>query len=329
MINPRIFWSLISCVALVSLSACRDDELVYYRTPGQPVTPVTSQVPIKQVIGDSQVDILWVIDNSGSMSTFQREVINNTDLFMQEFTKGQQLSWTMGLISTDVTDRPYIGFTPGNLLNWQTPNPVYEFQRAVGLLGTFGSGVEQIFEPIRRSLDAYPGFARKDAYLAIISVTDAEEQSIMSSQDFLQYLQTKKGSLSRSIFYGAFGADDLGCTLGEGWNYARGKYEAVVQATRGRYFPICTSTFGRDLAELGKDLVKRITQPMIRLSKRPKVPSIRISFKGRVLPGGLKENGGYWIYDFDSNAIIFHDLEFAPGDTESVDLSYQEDDGLP
>lgn len=328
MMNSRKLCGVLGLASLMALSSCKEDEFVFFNTPGKPVPPVTSKVPIKQVIGDSQVDILWVIDNSGSMSTFQREVINNTDLFMQEFVKDKHLSWTMGLISTDVTNRPYIGFAPGDLLNSQTPNPVLAFQRAVGQLGTYGSGYEETFEPIRKNLESYPAFARKDAYLAMISVTDADEQSAMSSQVFLQYLQSKKGSLSRAIFYGAFGADDLGCRNGEGWNYSRGKYEAVIQATQGRYFPICTSTFGKDLAALGTDLVKRVTQPMIRLSKRPKISSIRVSFQGRALPGGLKEDGGFWVYDFDANAIVFHDLDFAPGDTETVDVSYQEDDGL-
>jgi hypothetical protein len=323
---------LLSASSVLALSACKEDEFVFFRQPYQPVPPVSTQIPIKQVIGDSQVDILWVIDDSGSMSSYQQEVINNTALFMQEFTKDKHLSWSMGLISTDESRLPLIGFTPATLLNSQSPNPVSLFQNAVRGLGTYGSGYEKTFVPIQKHLDAYPGFMRKNAYLAIITVTDAEEQSGTSSTSFLQYLVAKKGDLNRTIFFGAFGAYDLGCTAGSGegiWNYVDSPYEDVVQATRGRVFPICTQTFGKDLSELGKDLVKRVTQPMIRLAKRPKISSIRVSFKGQVLPGGLKEDGGFWIYDFDGNAIVFHDLDFAPGDTETVDVSYQEDDGLP
>jgi hypothetical protein len=314
-------------LALAS-SGCKDDEFVFFRLPAQPAPPIQSSVPIREAVRESKVDILWVIDNSGSMSTFQREVIANTGVFMQEFVK-DSLQWSMGLISTDPSDLPYIGFTPTTLLNYLTPNGVGLFQGAVGRLGVGGSGYEQTFAPIQKHLDAYPSFTRKDAYLAVISVTDAEEQSGMTSAEFLQYVAVKKGAPNRTIFYGALGADDLGCRLGEGWNYSGSKYEDVVLATGGRVFPICTTTFGKDLAALGNDLVRWVSRPMIRLSKRPKVSSVRVSFEGRLLPGGFKEDGGFWLYDFDANALVFHDMDFAPNNDDVVDVSYQEDDGLP
>ncbi len=52
-------------------------------------------------------------------------------------------------------------------------------------------------------------------------------------------------------------------------------------------------------------------------------------YKGEDLKGGLKEEKGYWLYDFDLNAILFHDLNFAPGDKEEVTVEYREDDGAP
>ena len=326
--NRKIALFFLIPLLAVAWSGCKDDEFVFFRMPVQPAPPIQARVPIREAVRETKVDILWVIDNSGSMSTFQTAVINNTGVFMQEFVK-DNLQWSMGLISTDVLDPPFIGFTPTTLLNYLTPNGIVLFQSAVRRLGVGGSGYEETFDPIEKHLNAYPSFIRKDAYLAIISVTDADEQSNMNSQEFLQYIATKKGVPNRTIFYGALGATDLGCRDGEGWNYAFSKYETVVQATGGKVFPICTPTFGKDLAALGNDLVRWVSRPMVRLTKRPKVSSIRVLFEGRLLPGGFKEDGGYWFYDFDANALVFHDMDFAPDNDDVVDVSYQEDDGLP
>ncbi len=60
---------------------------------------------------------------------------------------------------------------------------------------------------------------------------------------------------------------------------------------------------------------------------RPKPGTLFVRYKGQDLPGGPKEDGGYWFYDFELNAIVFHDLDFAPGDTEQVEIEVKEDDG--
>ena len=71
-----------------------------------------------------------------------------------------------------------------------------------------------------------------------------------------------------------------------------------------------------------EDLVTRVERPYIALKERPLTSSIRVTYKGAILSGGLLEDGGYWIYDFDLNRIVFHNLNFAPGDTEEVTVSY-------
>ena len=55
-----------------------------------------------QLSEEGKVDIVWVIDNSGSMSSIQQSVIQNANLFIQEFTKIRGLDWRMALVSTSV-----------------------------------------------------------------------------------------------------------------------------------------------------------------------------------------------------------------------------------
>jgi hypothetical protein len=39
---------------------------------------------------------------------------------------------------------------------------------------------------------------------------------------------------------------------------------------------------------------------------------------GAEIPGGTAEKGGYWLYDFDLNAVVFSRLDFAPDENAKV-----------
>jgi len=312
------------------LVGCGKDQLVFFDNP-DPAPEVTVHHTLKEMVGNQFADILWVIDNSGSMDNYQQSVIQNASLFINEFTQKKTLNWKMGLLSSDIGENPYLGFAPGDELLSSSPDPVLRFQNAVSNLDTWGSGYEMFFDPIVKQMSQYPNFGRKAATLAIIFVTDAEEQSgTNDAQLFLDFLKIQKTSLTSVVVYGVFAANDLGCRSDEGfWNYAGSEYEEVIKATQGKVYPICSPDFGKNLADLGKDLVSRLTNPSIKLKVRPKIRTLEVLYQGKKLKGGLKENGGFWIYDFEAGSIVFHDTSFAPDDNESVEIRFEPDDGLP
>lgn len=278
---------------------------------------------LKELKGESRVDILFVIDNSGSMGSYQQALIKNADTFINTFVSGGGLDWKMGIISTDTMNAPFIGFTPATELTYKTVDNVKLFKNAVGKLGTSGDAIEKTFAPIMKHIPAYPSFLRSNAMLALIMITDAEEQSNTSAQDFLDFLMVTKGSLKKVVTYGVFAPQDFGCSIGDSyWNYAKSPYEEVVVATNGKTYPLCKD-FGKHLADLGTDLVTRVSRPTIRLQSRPQLRTLKVYYKGEILPGGPQSEQGRWIYDFDLNAIQFHDLDFAVGDNEEVEVVYE------
>jgi hypothetical protein len=97
-----------------------------------------------------------------------------------------------------------------------------------------------------------------------------------------------------------------------------------VNATNGKYFPLCENDFGKELSKFGKDLLTRIDYPKIPLKTRPVTETIKVFYKDKELPGGPLENGGYWMYNYEINAIIFHNLKFAASDNEKVTIEYLE-----
>ena len=126
-------------VALLPKLSRADDDVTPLSACGQ-VDPHSHKQEIKCPLsafqGRKPVDILWVVDNSGSMSSSQQNLISNTSAFINQLVVGNAPKWKLGLISTDTTNAPFIGFTPSTALNYQTPNAPGLFQAAVALLGT-------------------------------------------------------------------------------------------------------------------------------------------------------------------------------------------------
>lgn len=314
--------------ASVMLAACgKKDDFLYFNP--QKNTRVSIKSNIKEIFGASGVDILWVIDNSGSMSSHQANVIANTKVFMDEFVK-YKLAWKMGLISTDQWEVPYLGFAKGDEFDSMSPQPVTRFQSAVSKLGTSGSGTEKTFTPILQQLAAYPNFHNPASAVAVILITDAEEQSGLIFDDFLAEFKKQIGPNTRFFVHAVLSADELGCLGEDGhWNYKGSPYEQFVDAaSSGKTYPICAPDFGKTLSQISFDITQQVTRSTVYLKKRPKAKTLSVLYHGQALKGGSLEDGAVWYYDYDVNAVVFYTLDFATDPTDSVEVVYDEDDGL-
>jgi hypothetical protein len=322
---------LLALVLLIGATGCAKQDFLYHRVPPQQKQrSFTHSARSVQVA--TKMSILWVIDNSLSMSDYQRSVITNTDRFMQRFIASRAVDWKMGLISTSEYEQPYVGLTPSTALNAATPDPVQVFQRAVQRLGTSGYGVEKTFTPILQTLRSYPDFAGKGQKLAAIVVTDAEEQSYVSGKSFLDQIKALKPEADAFALYGATAAREFGCLGGAGegyFDYKGSPYEFVITATQGLWFKLCDPDFGTQLAAISDRILERIDHPRIYLDARPIPRTIRITYQGKELPGGPPENGGMWIYEIRSNSIVFNSLDVFTDENVNVSIEYSEDQGEP
>lgn len=346
MITRRaLTWSLLATVAPVA-SGCRDTEFLHY--VNQPASAVYHKEKSVSDIVVPPLDILWLIDNSGSMEEEQSVISRSTATFMQNFTSVPALKWNMGLLSSDAADDPRLGFTSTTVLNYNTPNPTGVFAAAVGQLGTGGDTTERFFAPLLNNLLGRPrpaspfsqgwtnpnpgtpvAFKQANSTLAIILVTDTYDHSDITPDSFLQQLQPVAGRNNDLLIYGVFSATDFGCTYtDEDWNYAGSVYEAVINRTHGKYYKLCVDDFGPDLSKLTQDIVKRGVKPRIFLDSRPRQGTLKISYKGADIPGGPTESGGLWLYDPRINAIVFESSDSIPAGADALSIDYQVDNGF-
>lgn len=157
----------------------------------------------------SKVDILWVIDNSGSMETSQNNVSSNLNSFIQDFSS-KNLDFKMAVTTTDAYRVEYNNntncsrFRDGirnsscNAISGRTYSGVHVMDSLLsnlqqvflinvsltdGANNIYGSGDERVFQSIRATLNENlnAGFLRPDSFLSIIIVSDEEDFSQNSS----------------------------------------------------------------------------------------------------------------------------------------------------
>ena len=265
----------------------------------------------------NKAEIIWVIDNSGSMSTYQQSVIKNMDVFIGSFVKHSGgADWRMALLSTTKTEPPYVGFLPYDYLESSDPaDAVARFNDAVRRLGTGGHHVEEAFYPIQSALKTYRDYSRKTSKLFIIVVSDELEQGGMGVDEFLNFLYAHKAPEDITT-YGVFEMTEKGCGFHD---YIGTRYAEFIEKTGGLTFPICSDDYGTGLATFGKDMAYKVSVSKIELDAAPNSETIKVIYQGVEL-----SEGEYWSYNAVDNTIYFHNLDFLKGfDLEKVRVSFE------
>jgi hypothetical protein len=272
------------------------------------------------VQGDSQVDILFVIDDSCSMGDEQQQLASNFAAFISAATQGNG-DWRIGVTTTDVFSiRGVLVRETATSVPWltpSTPSVASRFSSRVRV-GTGGSGFEQplaamelaLTEPAKSGSNR--GFLRADAALAVIVVTDALEQSPSPVSSYLASLRAAKANrpelVSLSVV-GPFTASSPACVT-EG-SIDDGRYAAAIAGTNGVRSDICTTTWADDLRNISRSIFG--ARRRFELSG-----TVRGAADLTVSVDGAPSTG--WTYSSSTNAVVFNT---PPPPGARVDITYR------
>ncbi|MCB0348352.1 MAG: VWA domain-containing protein [Bdellovibrionales bacterium] len=182
MLLRKLYVLVISTVFMIS---CSDDEASFSLLPDSDT--------FQQTTGNfnNKLDILFVIDDSGSMAPYQTNLSNNFSAFISDFiTKGYDFriavitssAWEAGFYGNATSqNRAKFRSASGNaILDPSTPDIETAFSQNISA-GTTGNGDERPFQSIQvaleHSFNSGYGFPRSDAYMAVIVVTDEDDYS--------------------------------------------------------------------------------------------------------------------------------------------------------
>ena len=204
------------------------------------------------------VDILFVIDNSGSMNSNQTNLKNNFNSFVGAFSAAG-VDYHMAIITTDQDS------FVGPIINLATPDPVLEFNNQIDLTGVYGSGIEkglwysyQSTSSGDASYSSSSGFLRTAAKLVVVYVSDEKDWSQMSSSmstsDYSSHLLSLKTSPSLVVAHAVAGDYPSGCSSNGNADFGDGYYD-VVADLGGTFMSICAADWSVTMDTLARDSI--------------------------------------------------------------------------
>jgi hypothetical protein len=264
--RPYIF------LASVLLAACssRVTTLVGEPPPGQVIDSFNQQSLVK-------ADILWVVDNSGSMAREQAQLATAFPSFFK-WLEGSKVDYRIGITTSDLGSK---AGDPGNAGNFiggvivgnsqdpavsNTPDPQTAFATAI-LVGTQGSAHDQSQEAALRALVRQAQlanqaisanqsvlFLRPDAALFIIFVSDGFDYSPGDYEYYWRAYHQAKGIGNDNLILVSAIAGDYpnGCDVPDAGHIDPGihLYQLVTRSA-GVFGSICDSQFDETLSQIG------------------------------------------------------------------------------
>lgn len=261
----------------------------------------------------AKVDILFVVDNSGSMLDEQVKLGPALNSFIGSLAK---IDWQIGITTTDVSNGPFgvkgslvpMKGTGGKILNKNVPNFAKVFENTVyreELIGCVDPNcpsaderpLEAVNLAIGKRASDNAGFFRNGADLAVVVLSDEDEGSTgvgTTGQTVINTVKAAFGSKTLTGFGIIIKPGDTACYNAQSGNAGQyGDYAAAFATlTGGLTGSICDADYGPTLASIGtrvREMVKTITLKMmpnpdtIQLRIRPFDPNLQWIIEGQTI----------------------------------------------
>jgi hypothetical protein len=268
----------------------------------------------------AKVDVLFLVDNSGSMSDNQEALAANFPLFMEYF-EGSGLDYHIGVINTDVSGNQagHLRSAAGvNYIDLETPDRVETFSRMV--IMAEGSSDERGREAIYHALvterdGANAGFIRDEASLHITVVSDEDDHSRaepVSKDEFVTFLNQAR-PIDEMVSFNSIVNPPPGGLV----NPAGEAYLYVTDRVGGLRRDIKLGQWNSLLDELGLQAAGLRREYF--LSQLPVEDTVQVD----VTVDGVTQvydQGADWEYTAERNSIIF--LSYVPPELAQVRIRY-------
>ncbi|MCC2678004.1 MAG: hypothetical protein K0R29_580 [Pseudobdellovibrio sp.] len=297
-----------------------------------------------------KLDVLFVVDNSGSMSSSQAALAANFPSFIN-FFKNKGYDFKIAVTTSDAFYGDQFATTSCSLCNAEqtrfksgtnpkiyvieedTPDLENVFAANVNV-GINGSGDERAFSSFKAALNSSlnTGFHRPDAYLSIVIVSDEEDFShddINMNESYTQptlhtiasyktYLENfTQGTAGEDFSVSTISILDTTCrnSLGSGRKVGT-RYMELADATLGTKNSLC-SNFDAVLNNISNTIASQIVATF-HLSRTPIESSLRVLVDGVLVP---QDSTNGWTFDSVANSVSIHGT-YAPQSGAVVTINF-------
>lgn len=294
--SPGQGLGLLTRLILATLAAgCPEPRLGRTLPPGVRVDTYLQQAA-------DRIDVLWIIDDSGSMAPRQENLGRSFDAFIAEFTRNA-VDYRLAVTTTDVFKEAGRFVGAPAILGPRTPGLIDAFAANVRV-GVSGSPYEAGMDAARLALDrqrianeaslaackaacidaacrlgceaAELPFLRTDAYLYLVFVSDEDDTSSRGVDAFARLFETVKGPgnegmVSTAAIVGDVPANACGATPGT-------RYEALARLTGGAVGSVCAANFAPTLKALATNAVGLKRRFALQAAPEPDTLEVRVVY---------------------------------------------------
>jgi hypothetical protein len=284
------------------------------QAPPEKFSEVTDEVTQEAILPDPKVNILFVVDNSGSMKGYQAKMAANIQLFAETFFENSRVDYRIGVVP--VYDSKYLNdktvYVPSGLrkmnplgelvklkgadgkeildhvfITRDTPNPKEVLKNTVMIGTQWGPEAEESFSPVlavtdlQKNLEKNKGFYQPEAYLAVIFLTDADDVTPgLSAEDFYQQLVNLKGGDRSKVLIAAAlpNRDNNSASCSKDGRGPVQAFPSLLSVSGGIFADLCSRNFGAHLAEFGHNLVQRVAAQKRQLEYTPDITTLKVCF---------------------------------------------------
>jgi hypothetical protein len=282
------------------------------------------------------VDVLFIIDNSGSMDGEIDNLADTFDVFINGFV-ALGLDYQIGVVTTDMDDPAQSGHLlgPEPIITPSLADPVAAFRAATDQ-GAAGSGSERGLEAAHVALSEplisghNVGLVRPGSTLSVIVVTDENDDSedYIRPLDFAAWLDAYQGDPALTSFSAVAGPKSglfpcIAFFSGISAEPAP-RYWTVVNNTSGLHSSICDMDMGDILADLSVVASgMRTTFPLTLIPTDPAAVDVQI--EGFTVPKSITDGVSY---DVATNSLLFAG-DWVPLPGNAIEATYEVEGACP
>lgn len=225
----------------------------------------------------AQVDLLLVVDDSHSMLPYQTLLGAEYDALVGPLEE-VGIDYRIGVTTTD-TLSPGAGQINDDVVTPDTPDASDVFKSIVSV-GTAGAGTEMGLEAARVALEEVaPEFLRPEAALSILVLSDEEDSSPLSVNEYVRRFRQLKGGkrdsvrISTAALFTREACPVIGQEGTPGYRYI-----FAAAASGGVAVDLCTPVFSEAVAEVAANVIR--LRDTFFLAHEPDAASIRLEVDG-------------------------------------------------
>ena len=260
-----------------------------------------------------KLDILWVIDDSKSMEDEQAALGTNFSSFIDEFLV-KNVDFKMAVTTTDCSSATRKGKTvvgsDVKLTSEKAKLDPEQFKadfRSLVNVGVAGSGNErgiQAFEEFMikdQSATKVNKFIREDAYLAVVILSDEEDQSPKSVEEYINNLKALKKTDGLVKVYTVVDVNNTNVSTSTGIKTGSARYKLASQNTAGVALNI-RDDFHKSLSDMGEQIINLLNS--FALANQPVAGSLKVYVSDKLASD--------YVYDAVSRSIKFNQNALPP-----------------